>query len=159
MKRIFLAVVMTSLVITSCGQSKRAQAEGKAELVATQASAVVIEPTIVGSEQFIEEVIDYRKEDWIFVGDQPVVIDFYATWCPPCKKLNPVLVELATEYEGRVKFYKVDVDKEPEIANAFGIQSMPTMFYIPLNGELKRSVGYMPKHEIAKIIEDYLMTE
>lgn len=146
MKRIFLAVVMTSLVIASCGQTNK---DNK------QAS----EPIEIGASDFIDGVIDYRTEEWRFVGDTPVVIDFFATWCPPCRKLTPVLKELAAEYGDKVRFYKVDVDKDPDLAKAFGVKSMPTIFYISKDGVLNSSIGYMDKDKLKEVIEGYIWQE
>ncbi len=148
MRKLFLAFVLTSLVITSCGQTKTDK----------QASTENL-PTEVDTEQFIEQIIDFRDKDWRFLGDQPVVIDFYASWCPPCKKLSPILDELSQEYKGKVKFYKVNVDNEPDLVKAFDIKSMPTLIYVALNGDLTSSIGYMSKKKLIELIEENLLDE
>ena len=87
--------------------------------------------------EFLKKVYNYEANpnDWKYEGDKPAIVDFYATWCGPCKALAPVLEELAKEYAGKVYIYKIDVDKEEELAGAFGIRSIPTLLWIPQSGK------------------------
>jgi thioredoxin 1 len=91
-----------------------------------------------------------------FTGIVPVVIDFYATWCGPCKSLSPLIERLATDYEGRLKVLKVDVDKNQALADAARIQSIPTLFFIDINGNIERAVGGMPYNELVRRAEALL---
>ena len=91
-----------------------------------------------------------------FTGVVPVVIDFYASWCGPCKALAPLIERLATDYEGRLKVLKVDVDKNKALAEAARIQSIPTLFFIDVNGNIERSVGGMPYNELVRRTEALL---
>ena len=91
-----------------------------------------------------------------FTGVVPVVIDFYATWCGPCKSLSPLIERLATDYEGRLKVLKVDVDKNQALADAARIQSIPTLFFIDINGNIERAVGGMPYNELVRRVEALL---
>lgn len=91
-----------------------------------------------------------------FTGVVPVVIDFYATWCGPCKSLSPLIERLATDYEGRLKVLKVDVDKNQALADAARIQSIPTLFFIDINGNIERTVGGMPYNELVRRAEALL---
>ena len=91
-----------------------------------------------------------------FIGVVPVVIDFYASWCGPCKALAPLIERLATDYEGRLKVLKVDVDKNQALAEAARIQSIPTLFFIDVNGNIERSVGGMPYNELVRRAEALL---
>ena len=93
-------------------------------------------------------------QDWKFLGSRPAVIDFYAAWCGPCKMLSPILDEVAKQYEGRVDIYKVNVDEEPELADAFNIRSIPTLYFIPMNGKPRMTVGGMSKAELVRAIEN-----
>ncbi len=147
---------MVSLAISSCGQTRTQKASQASDAVE---QTTVFEPRDIDSGDFSIEIIDYLEEQWRYMGSEPAVIDFYADWCPPCRKLAPVLKELAAQYNGKVKFYKVNVDKEPDLAAAFSVRNLPTLIYIPMNGELKRSVGYMDKDELKKIIDEKLLTE
>ena len=105
---------------------------------------------------FYKKVADLDLKEWKYLGDKPAVIDFYATWCGPCKAVAPILEELAAEYSGKVIIYKVDVDKEPALAAAFGIQSIPTMLFVPMTGKPQMSKGAMPKTSLKQAIEDIL---
>ena len=107
-------------------------------------------------KDFIEKVMDYEKgtDKWIYRGDKPCIIDFYTTWCGPCKRLAPILEELAAEYEGEIYIYKVDTEREPELAGLFGIRSIPTLLFCPMEGTPQMSRGLMPKEALVKAIED-----
>ncbi len=89
------------------------------------------------------------------VNKKPVVVDIYATWCGPCKRLSPILNELATEYNGKVDFYKIDLDKNRGLGNAFGVQSIPMVIFIPVNGQPQTVMGLYPKAELKEVI-DYM---
>ncbi len=106
---------------------------------------------------FKSKVFDWEKNhDWKYEGTLPAIIDFYAEWCTPCKMVSPILEELATKYEGKLQLYKIDTDKEPEIASLFDIQSVPTLFFVPLDGEPRFALGALPKPQIEKAIREVL---
>jgi thioredoxin 1 len=108
-------------------------------------------------ESFKKQVFDWDKsENWKFEGDKPALIDFYAEWCGPCKMLGPVLEELATEYAEKLDIYKVDTDKEPELAARFNIQSVPSLLFAPKEGSPRMALGALPKTELAKAIKEVL---
>ena len=108
-------------------------------------------------EDFLRRVSDISAgDDWKFLGDKPAVIDFYAPWCGPCKQLSPTIDELAAEYEGRVDIYKISVDDERELASYFGVRSIPTLFFIPMQGAPQMSLGAMPKSQLKATIETLL---
>jgi thioredoxin len=86
----------------------------------------------------------------------PVIIDFYADWCPPCRQLSPLVEEIAKEYNGKIVVYKVDTDNEKELASKLGITSLPTLLYIPAKGKPRVTLGYIPKETIVKTIEEVL---
>jgi thioredoxin len=96
-------------------------------------------------ETFLEKVFDYEKsQDWKFAGDKPCIIDFYADWCGPCKMLAPILEELDKEYDGKIDIYKVDTEDQQELAQVFGIRSIPSMLFCPMEGEPQMTVGMFP---------------
>lgn len=96
------------------------------------------------------------NSNWTFLGDKPALIDFYAAWCGPCKALSPVLEELSEEYAGKVDIYKVNVDEEQALAEAFGIRSIPTLYFIPMKGQPQRAMGAMPKEQLKKMLDSII---
>ena len=105
--------------------------------------------------QFSERIFDYKNnKDWKFKGDKPCVIDFYTTWCGPCKRLAPIMEELSQTYCDQVVFYKVDTERERELAYLFGINSIPQVLYIPMEGKPMLLQGLYPKENIVQIIEE-----
>ena len=96
-------------------------------------------------------------ETEVLKSDKLVLIDFYADWCGPCKMVAPILEELSKEYAGKIYIYKVDVDKEPELAKAFGIQSIPTLWFVPMKGEPQVSMGALSKEQLKGYIDKVLL--
>ena len=99
----------------------------------------------------------HNLSDWQFLGDRPAIVDFYASWCGPCKMLAPVLDDVARDYDGKVDVYKIDVDKEPELANAFKVRSIPTLLFIPREKPPVISRGAMSKSELINAINTHLL--
>lgn len=117
-------------------------------------TATVIE---LNSEDFNKLVYNINDDSLNYLGDKPAIIDFNATWCGPCKRIAPILEELAAEYEGKIVIYKVDVDKCGDIARAFDISSIPAIMYIPVNGTPQMTVGARDKAKFVKEIQTYLL--
>ncbi len=114
----------------------------------------------LSTEQFKQKVFNYTTEkEWKHLGDKPCVIDFYTTWCGPCKRLAPIMEELAKEYAGKVYFYKIDVEQETEIAQAFQISSFPRILYVPASDRPIMQVGLQPKEAIVEIIDEHLLNK
>lgn len=108
-------------------------------------------------ETFQSKVFNYEtNKEWKFEGDKPCMIDFYADWCGPCKMVAPILEELATEYEGKVDIYKVNTEEEQELAAVFGIRSIPSLLFVPLEGQPQMAMGALPKDTFIKAIKDVL---
>ena len=116
-------------------------------------------PTIkLSTENFKKDVFDYsQQQEWKFKGDKPAIIDFYADWCGPCQMVAPIFEELSDEYKDDVVIYKVDTEAEQELSAAFGIQSIPSILFIPMDGTPMMSKGAMPKHNLKKVIEEELL--
>lgn len=110
-------------------------------------------------EQFLRRIADYEKnpDTFRFLGSRPALIDFYAGWCGPCKMLAPLLEELSDEYAGRVDIYKVDVEQEEELAALFRVRSIPTLVYIPMDGQIRVTQGAVGKPQLKEAIENILL--
>ncbi len=114
----------------------------------------------IDTAQFKEKVFNYETEkDWKFAGDLPAIVDFYADWCGPCKMVSPVLDQLSKEYEGKLRVYKVNTDEEQELSAVFGIQSIPTILFVPMDGQPQAAQGALPKSALEKAIKDVLKVE
>ena len=115
----------------------------------------------VTTKYFNENVYDLKKTDengeLRFLGKKPVLIDFYATWCGPCRNLEPVLDELSTEYDSEIDIYKVNTEDEMELAGAFGVMSLPTLLFIPTKGKPVMSPGAPPKQMLKELIDEKLL--
>jgi thioredoxin len=110
------------------------------------------------TQDFKEKVFNYEtNKEWKYEGTLPAIIDFYADWCGPCKMVAPVLEELADEYKGKIMVYKVDTENEQELASVFGIQSIPTLLFIPREGQPQAAMGALPKNTFVKVINDVLL--
>lgn len=109
------------------------------------------------TDEFKKEVWDFTaNKDWKYQGDKPAIIDLYATWCPPCKKLSPILEEIQKQYGDKIQIYKVDVDKEQQIAQLFNATSIPLMIFIPKNGKPFSIAGLRPQAQIEELIAEKL---
>ena len=112
----------------------------------------------ITTEQFRARVFDYKAEkDWKYKGDKPCVIDFYTTWCGPCKRLAPIMEEMSQKYCDQVTFYKADTERERELAYVVNISSIPQVVYIPVEVKPMLLKGLYPKEEIVKIIDEFLL--
>ena len=109
-------------------------------------------------QSFLEKIFNYEENsEWKYEGELPAVIDFYADWCGPCKMIAPVIEDLSQEYDGKVNFYKIDTEAEQELAMAFGIQSIPSLLFIPKEGRPQMAAGALPKASLKEIIDRELL--
>lgn len=108
---------------------------------------------------FLQKVADYENNptEWKYLGDKPAIIDFYASWCGPCKTIAPILEELAEEYDGKITIYKVNTEQEEELAAVFGIRSIPTLLFVPMDGAPQMAQGALPKSAFKEAIEAVLL--
>lgn len=109
--------------------------------------------------EFMAKVANYEANpnEWKYLGDKPCIIDFYASWCGPCKTIAPILEELAKEYDGQIYVYKIDTEKEQELAAAFGIRSIPSLLFCPMGESPQMAQGAMPKEAFKNAIEEVLL--
>jgi len=143
-----ILIMFLSVVIAACGNAQNSNKKEKN-----------MKTIALTKADFLNKVANFEANptEWKYLGDKPAIVDFYATWCGPCKAVAPILEELAAEYEGQIYVYKIDTDKEQELAGAFGIRSIPSLLFIPMNGQPQMSMGAMPKAELKKAIEDVLL--
>lgn len=116
---------------------------------------------VLDKAAFLKRVYNYEKNqnEWIYEGDKPCIVDFYADWCGPCRQVSPILKQLAAEYKDQIIVYKVNVDNEKELAMAFGIQSIPTILFVPKDGQPQLSLGAFPKETFEKQINTFLLNK
>ena len=111
-------------------------------------------------KEFLEKIFDFENEkEWNFKGELPCIIDFYADWCGPCKMVAPVLDELSEEFAGKMNVYKIDTEAEQELAGAFGVQSIPSILFIPKDGKPQMAQGALPKDSFLSTMKDVLNVE
>ena len=110
-------------------------------------------------QDFIDKIWDFEKNpnEFVFKGKNAAIIDFYADWCGPCRKVGPIMEKLAQEYDGRLSVYKVNVDKEKDLAAAFRVQSIPMVLFVPLEGQPMMQVGALAESEYKKVVEERLL--
>lgn len=118
-----------------------------------------VKPIELTKAMFLEKVFNYENdpETWKYNGDKPAIVDFYATWCGPCRVTSPILKDLAAEYGEDIYVYKIDIDKEPELAQMFGVQSIPTFLFIPMNEKPQIGMGALPKKSFKEVIDTFLL--
>ena len=157
-KNLVLATVVFAAFSTGCtnGTAKTENSDINAEKSVTAKSE---KKTIhLTNADFKTKVFNFEtNKEWKYEGDKPCIIDFYADWCGPCKQIAPVLEELANDYDGKVIIYKVNTEKERELASAFGIRSIPSLLFIPVSGQPQMSQGALPKEQFEKIINEFLL--
>ena len=111
-------------------------------------------------ETFMTKVFNYEKnKEWKFEGEKPCIIDFYADWCGPCKMVSPILEDLAKDFEGKIDVFKVNTEVEMELASVFGVRSIPSFLFVPLEGQPQMAMGALPKETFVKAFKDVLGVE
>ena len=146
-----IGIGIALLLFTACGHS-----QPKNNLTKTE---TVMKPIELTKSEFLQKVVNYETtpNEWKYLGDKPALIDFYATWCGPCKMVAPILEELAADYGDSIVIYKIDTEKEPELAAAFGIRSIPSLLFVPMNGTPQMAQGAMSKADFKRAIDQVLL--
>lgn len=147
-----LLMILAAMLLVSCSMS--AKPDNNESEKAAQGEVITL-----NKADFLSKVYNYEmnQERWVYEGDRPCIIDFYADWCGPCKKIAPILKELAAQYKNDIIIYKVNVDNEKELASAFGIQSIPALLFVPVKGQPQMLQGALPKEEFVKQINSFLL--
>ncbi len=145
MKKIIALVVLLMMVVLTFASEPRTKK--------------TVKPIELTKATFIEKVFDYETnpEEWSYNGDKPAIVDFYADWCGPCRITSPILADLATEYGGEIYVYKINVDKEPELAYMFGARSLPMFLFIPIGETPQIGMGALPKKSFREVIDTFLL--
>ena len=142
-KTILLAMVILATAFTANAQDKKEESKVKQ----------------LTYKEFTKKVWDFEKDPSTFVykGKLPAVIDFYADWCGPCRRVAPIMEKLATEYDGKLLVYKINVDQEKDLASAFQVKSIPMVLFIPMEGQPMMQVGAMQEAEYKKVVDEQLI--
>ena len=162
MRKLSLIFVLTlSVGLFGCGNIQGNHPDKTPDIKnnSNNAASEEIKPEYLTYETFKEKVWDFEAnpQEWVYKGEVPCVIDFYADWCKPCKMVAPIMDDLANEYDGKVKIYKIDTDKEKKLAGVFGIRSIPTVLFVPQEGKPSMQAGALPKTEYVRIIEELVL--
>ena len=156
MRKLFGATLVLALIaFTACaGKTK----ENNQDVTTTKEEKKMGTIHLTKAE-FLTKVATYEANptEWKYLGDKPCIIDFYASWCGPCKTIAPILEDLAKEYDGQIYIYKIDTEKEQELAAAFGIRSIPTILFCPVGENPQMAQGAMPKDAFKQAIEEVLL--
>jgi thioredoxin len=158
MKKIFITILSLFLLV-SCGDSKKEN--NKTEKV-QDVENVAEEESLVKNldyKTFVKKVWDIETypDSFAYKSKLPCMIDFYADWCGPCKRVAPIMEDIAQEYDGKIIVYKVNVDKEQKLPLIFKVKNIPTVFFLPKEGQPLSQVGALSKEEYISIINKHLI--
>ncbi len=169
MKRVFIVFltgVFITLTATACGTANSenntsATSNTDTEVNANDSEKAATKPEYLTAETFKQKIWNYENnpEEWVYEGTEPAIIDFYADWCKPCKMVAPILDEISKEYSGKLKVYKIDTQKERELASVFQVSSIPAFLYIPAKGQPQMDKGYKDKAAFERIIKEVLLNK
>ncbi len=141
-------ILLSLLLISSIQSNKCSAGDGK-----TPVNKVIS----LTNETFKQKIFNYEvNKEWKYSGNLPAIIDFYADWCMPCRRMSPIVEEIANEFDGKIVVYKVNTDQEQMLSQAIGISGLPTLLFIPATGQPQISVGAIPKETVLKAINDVL---
>ena len=148
---VMVALVMASVIVYAFNDSRETN-QGKKEVTGNG------EVVVMDKDMFLKDVFDYEKsKEWNYKGNKPAIIDLYADWCGPCRQTAPIMKELAKEYAGKIVIYKVNVDKQKELAALFYATSIPLIVIIPMKGDPQLFRGAADKATYKKAIDEFLL--
>ena len=157
-RKLYIAYITTMLLISCQGNNNQNNEDQKVTSVKTEKNMKTIHLT---KAEFVSKVANYEANpnEWKYLGDKPALIDFYADWCGPCKAIAPVLEELAAEYGDQIYIYKINTETEPELASLFGIRSIPSLLFVPMDGQPQMAMGALPKAKLKEGIDTVLLKQ
>lgn len=162
-KGILLVALAFSFTMVACGNQGKNNNTSKTETNSNKIEnnmTTTTKKTInLTRADFLTKVANFEEtpDKWVYLGDKPAIIDFYADWCGPCKMIAPILEELAAEYEGQIYIYKVDTEAEQQLAGEFGIRSIPSILFVPMGEDPQMAQGALPKDAFKQAIEEVLL--
>lgn len=153
MKKVLITLLFAGMALAVCGQTSKTESTKKEESK--------VKTIHLNKIDFLTKVANYEANptEWKYLGDKPALIDFYADWCGPCKAIAPVLEELAKEYDGEIYIYKIDTEEEKELAALFGIRSIPSLLFVPMEGSPQMAQGALPKNVLKEAINKVLLNK
>ncbi len=161
---IITTAITIMLMVYSCNMNQNDESstdsdQSVSKIVENSSGNVAMSKVIhLSTKEFKEKVFNYDvNRNWKYEGTKPCIVDFYADWCRPCKMIAPILDELAEEYKDQIVIYKINTEKERELAAAFGIQSIPSLLFIPLEGKAEMVKGALPKEKFKEAIDVILL--
>ena len=151
LKSFSILLIFSVPLLFSCGEKQNSKIEEKQVVD----SSKVIE---IDTKYFIDDIAKIDGDSLTYIGDKPAIVDFYASWCGPCKMLSPIMEKLSKKYEDKVNFYKIDVDESSDLANTLKIKGIPTLIFF--KDSLSTSIiieGFMSETELEHYISSYLL--
>ena len=163
LKGILLVAVAFSFTMVACGNQGKNNntntTETNSNKIENNMTTTTKKTINLTRAEFLTKVANFEEtpDKWVYLGDKPAIIDFYADWCGPCKMIAPILEELAAEYEGQIYIYKVDTEAEQQLAGEFGIRSIPSILFVPMGEDPQMAQGALPKDAFKQAIEEVLL--
>ena len=164
--KLLFATALTVLLTLSCTSNNKEKANASSNTDATEQNVKsnndnnkMAKTINLTRDEFLAKVanIEANPQEWKYLGDKPAIIDFYADWCGPCKVVAPILEELAGEYADDIYIYKVDTEAEQQLASEFGIRSIPSLLFVPMEGQPQMAQGALPKDALKEAISEVLL--
>ena len=157
-RNILLSFTALFILTTACSNTTGKQTEDKPTETVTKGSGSI---EYLSYDTFITKVWNFETnpQNFVYVGEVPAIIDFYADWCAPCRKIAPIMEKLAKEYDGKLKIYKIDVDKEQKLAGVFQVRSIPSILFVPKTGQPMMQAGALTEEMYRQIIEEQLVNK
>jgi thioredoxin len=155
MRRIANCIVIFTFILTANCQTNVKKQDSK-----NPNNEIKGEVLYLTNQTFKEKVFDYiANKEWQYKGTLPCIVDFYADWCGPCRRVSPILEQIAREYTGKIIVYKVNTDNEQVLSGSLGITSLPTILFVPASGKPQVLYGAYPKETIIKVVNEFLLVK